>query len=117
MRRKRFTPLLTAASLVCALAGAQASAQAICPVTELTSGLQLPLGITQSNQRNLLVSESGPRGTTNTGRVTILGLDGARRTLLAGLPSGPNDVGDPSGPAGLFLRGRTLYVAIGMGDV
>jgi len=88
-----------------------------CPVTQLTSGLQLPIGIAQSNKRNLLISESGPRGTTNTGSISIVGLDGTRRTLLDGLPSGPNDIGDPSGPAGLFMRGRTLYVAIGMGDV
>jgi hypothetical protein len=99
------------------LAGAQATAQVICPVTELTSGLELPLGITQSNQGNLLVSESGPRGTTSTGRITIIDPDGSSRTLLDGLPSGPNDIGDPSGPAGLYLRGRTLYVAIGGGDV
>jgi len=26
-------------------------------------------------------------------------------------------VGDPSGPAGIFIRGRTLYLAIGSGDV
>jgi hypothetical protein len=32
------------------------------------------------------------------------------------LPSGINDVNEPSGPAGIFLRGRTLYVAIGIGD-
>ena len=37
-------------------------------------------------------------------------------TLVDGLPSGTNDVGDPSGPAGVFTRGRTLYVAIGIGD-
>ena len=105
--------LLTAATFL--LSVTQVSAQ--CPVTELTSGLQLPIGITQSNKRNLLVSESGPRGTTNTGSISIVGLDGTRRTLLDGLPSGPNDIGDPSGPAGLFMRGRTLYVVIGMGDV
>jgi hypothetical protein len=43
-------------------------------------------------------------------------MGGNRRTLLSGLPSGINDVGDPAGPAGLFMRGRTLYVAIGGGD-
>jgi hypothetical protein len=36
---------------------------------------------------------------------------------IEGLPSGVNDVGAPSGPAGLLLRGRTLLVAIGVGDV
>src|SRR5205807_194762 len=30
---------------------------------------------------------------------------------------GLSDVGDPDGPGGLFLRGRTLYVAFGVGDV
>ncbi len=30
---------------------------------------------------------------------------------------GINDVNEPSGPAGVFMRGRTLYVAIGVGDV
>ena len=105
--------LLTATTIL--LSVTQLSAQ--CPVTPLTSGLQLPLGLTQSNKRNLLISESGPRGTTNTGSISIVSLDGTRRTLLAGLPSGPNDIGDPSGPAGLFMRGRTLYVAIGLGDV
>ena len=108
-------PLALAAAAVW-LAGAQASAQVICPVTELTPGLRLPLGITQSNQDNLLVSETGTP-TPNTGRVSIVGLDGTRRTLLDGLPSGLNDIREPSGPAGLFLRGRTLYVAIGVGDV
>ena len=37
-------------------------------------------------------------------------------TLVDGLPSATNDVGDPSGPAGVFMRGRTLYVAVGIGD-
>lgn len=105
--------LLTAATLL--LSVSQVRAQ--CPVTQLTSGLQLPLGITQTNQNNLIVSESGPRGTTNTGALSIIGLDGSRRTLIDGLPSGPNDIGDPSGPAGVFMRGRTLYVAVGGGDV
>lgn len=36
---------------------------------------------------------------------------------MDGLPSGLNDIREPSGPAGVFLRGRTLYVAIGVGDV
>ena len=32
------------------------------------------------------------------------------------MPSATNDVNDPSGPAGLVMRGRTLYLAIGIGD-
>ncbi len=54
--------------------------------------------------------------TPNTGRISIVGLNGTRRTLLDGLPSGLNDVNEPSGPAGLFMTGRTLYVAVGIGD-
>jgi hypothetical protein len=96
------------------LVGMDARAQ--CPATELISGLQIPLGITQSNQSNLIVGETGTT-TPNTGRISLVGLDGARRTLLDGLPSGINDVGEPSGPHGVFLRGRTLYVVIGIGDV
>jgi hypothetical protein len=104
--------LALAASAVL-FAGAQASAQ--CPATPLTSGLQIPLGISQSNQGNLLVSESGTF-VPNTGRISVVGLNGTRRTLLDGLPSGLNDVNEPAGPAGLFMSGRTLYVAIGIGD-
>jgi hypothetical protein len=96
------------------LASANADAEASC--TELTSGLLSPLSVTQSSQGKLIVSESGT-GAPNTGRISIVGRSGDRRTLVDGLPSGINDVGDPSGPAGLFLRGRTLYVAVGVGDV
>lgn len=107
------TRWISALGLV-ALAGGGAGAQ--CPVTELTSGLQIPLGITQTNKGDLIVSETGTV-VPNTGRISIVDLDGNRRTLLDGLPSGINDVNEPSGPAGLFMRGRTLYVAIGVGDV
>lgn len=92
------------------------SVRAECPVMELTSGLRKPLGITQSNKRNLLVSESGTLA-ANSGRISIVELSGQRRTLLDGLPSGLEVMNQPSGPAGLFMRGRTLYVAIGVGDV
>jgi hypothetical protein len=91
-------------------------ARAQCPVSQLTSGLLNPLSITQSNQGNLVVSESGT-AVPNTGRISLVDLNGNRRTLLAGLPSGISDVGTPSGPAGLLLRGRTLYAVIGVGDV
>jgi hypothetical protein len=64
----------------------------------------------------MLVAESG--NGPNTGRISIISLrDSHRRTLIDALPSGfspPN--GDPSGPSGLFLRGHTLFVAIGLGD-
>jgi hypothetical protein len=82
---------------------------------ELVSGLRIPLGITQSNLDNLLVSETGT-GSLHTGRISIIDTSGNRRTLLDGLPSAINDVNEPSGPAGLFMRGRTLYVAMGIGN-
>src|SRR6185369_5707144 len=85
------------------LLGGEVSAQ--CPVTQLTSGLLNPLSITQSNQGNLIVSESGT-AVPNSGRISLVDRNGNRRTLVAGLPSGISDVGTPSGPAGLFLRGR-----------
>jgi hypothetical protein len=53
----------------------------------------------------------------NTGRISIVNPNGIRRILLSGLPSGINDVQGVTGPQGLFMRGRTLYVAIGVGDV
>jgi hypothetical protein len=105
-------------SLVAALAAlllAGAGARAQCPAPVVTAGLQAPLGITQSNQGNLLVAETGPP-VVNAGRISIVAPSGGTRTLLGGLPSGVNAIGDFSGPHGLFMRGRTLYVAIGEGD-
>jgi hypothetical protein len=84
--------------------------------TPLTTGLRSPLGIALSNQNNLLVSETGTTGVLHSGRISIVDTDGTRRTLLDGLPSATNDVNEASGPAGLVMRGRTLYVAIGIGD-
>jgi hypothetical protein len=84
--------------------------------TEVASGLRFPLGIALSNQSNLIVSETGTTGVLHSGRISIVDTHGVRRTLLDGLPSATNDVNDPSGPAGLVMRGRTLYVAIGIGD-
>jgi hypothetical protein len=87
----------------------------VCPGTTLATGLRIPLGITLSNLGNLLVSESG-NAMLHSGRISILSPDGSRRTLIDRLPSGPNDIGEPSGPAGIAIRGRTAYVLIGIGD-
>ena len=92
-----------------------ARAQAAC-TTQVTAGLRFPMGIVQTNQRQLLVSEAGDRGVLHSGRISIVSTDGARRTLVDGLPSATNDAGDPGGPAGLLMRGRTLYVAMSIGD-
>jgi len=95
------------------LAATQAGAQC----TTVITGLREPLGTALSNQGNLLVSESGTTSTLHSGRISIVDDSGNLRTLLDGLPSARNDVGDPSGPAGIFMLGRTLFVAIGVGDV
>src|SRR5215212_3388981 len=93
-----------------------ADARAQCNLTPLTAGLRSPLGVTESNQGNLLVTEQGIATVPHSGRVSIVDLDGSRRTLIDGLPSARSDEGGVSGPSGLFMRGRTLYVSIGIGD-
>jgi hypothetical protein len=103
---------LTLALSVILLSGASARAQ--CPV--ITSGLRSPIDTVLTNQGNLLVSETG-NGAPNSGRISIIGPNGGRRTLLKGLPSAPADVGDPSGPNGLVVNGRHLFLLMGAGDV
>lgn len=90
-------------------------AKAQCPAQVVAGGLQAPNGITQSNQGRLFVSETGPPA-VNSGRISIVNTGGVRRTLLSGLPSGVGSIGDFSGPTGIFMRGRTLYVLIGEGN-
>jgi hypothetical protein len=92
-------------------------AHAVGTCTEIASGLRTPLGVAWTPNGNLLVAETGVKGVARSGRISIIGSDGARRTLLDGLPSATNDVGDASGPSGVSLRGRTLYVSMGIGDV
>jgi hypothetical protein len=114
-RLRRLTSLsfsLALLSLTITLANAPASAQC----NEVINGLRAPLGTTLTNQGNLLVSESG-NVTPNSGRISIVDASGNRRTLLDALPSAINDVNETSGPAGLFMRGRVLYLAMGVGDV
>ena len=110
-------PIRLASSLLAAaamLVPAGAAAQ-VCPGTTLTTELVRPMGIAASNQGNLIVSETGTF-TAHSGRISILDPGGTRRTLLDGLPSGINDVNEPAGPAGIVMRGRTMYVLIGIGD-
>ncbi|HEV3408980.1 MAG TPA: hypothetical protein VG095_01700, partial [Chthoniobacterales bacterium] len=92
------------------------AARADAQCTEVLSGLRLPTGSTLSNQGNLLVAENGTAAAPGSGRISIIDSNGNRRTLIDGMPSGPSDVGDPSGPSGVFMRGRSLYVAMGTGD-
>ncbi len=99
----------TACALCALLLAAGATARAQCPADTLTAGLAGPLDITLTPLGNLLVAETGTPA-PNTGRVSIVDRAGNRRTLLDGLPSGFNAIGDLSGTNGLLLRGRTLYV-------
>lgn len=109
--------LATALAFVITLACANASAQ--CPAPVFSSGLRAPTKIIFSQKGNLLVAEQGT-AVPNTGRISIIdSASGTARTLLDGLPSALNLVGGepaPSGPSGLAMRGRTLYVTIGSGD-
>jgi hypothetical protein len=93
------------------LAGLNAYAQS---ATTFTGGLQAPSKIISTPEGNLLVAEGG--NAPNTGRITLVERSGNRRTLITGLPSGPTAEGGLSGPTGLALQGRTLYVCIGQGD-
>jgi len=79
-----------------------------------TAGLRAPSKIILTPRGNLLVAEMGTGATD--GRISIVDAAGVRRTLVDGLPSGPSPEGAGSGPSGLALRGRTLYVVIGAGD-
>jgi hypothetical protein len=97
--------------------GSSAFAQEPCPETSvLVGGLLSPTKVIQTPLGNFLVSENGT-GAPNTGRVSIVDPEGNRRTLLDGLPSGIDHTGGRSGTSGLWLRGRTLFVVNGLGDV
>ncbi len=113
MNRQTLRFLTFTFALAVSLVVTAAPARAQC--AEVTSGLRAPLGTALTNQGNLLVSESGTTA-LHSGRISIVDPSGNRRTLLDALPSAINDVNEPSGPAGIFMRGRTLYVAMGTGD-
>ena len=112
---KRQLYLITVTVLTLMLASINANAQTAATSTVFATGLRGPGKIITSPKGNLLVSEAGSG--LNSGRISILDLSGNRRTLLDGLPAGfapPNN--DLSGPSGLAMRGRTLFVLIGAGD-
>ena len=96
-----------------------ATGNAQCPAPVFASGLRAPTKVILSQKNNLLVAEQGT-AVPNTGRISIIDPQSAAvRTLLDGLPSALNLLGEqpaPSGPSGLAMRGRTLYVTIGSGN-
>ncbi len=104
--------LSLAAALACAFTAAGARAQS---VSVFTGGLKGPTKVVITNKGNLLVTESGDG--PNRGRLSVIDRQTrARRTILDGLPAGPSVEGGISGPSGLAVQGRTVYVAIGAGD-
>jgi hypothetical protein len=105
------------ASILCASFAQQLDAQAPCPgVSTFATGLVAPSKIIQTPLGNFIVAEAGPP-VANHGRVSIVDQQGNRRTLLDGLPSARTFVGDYNGTTGVYLKGRTLYVVNGQGDV
>ena len=75
-----------ALSVLTVLLLASSLADAQCPVSVLTTGLNAPSKIIFTTSGNLLVAEQG--NGVNTGRISIVDKDsGIRRTLIAGLPS------------------------------
>jgi hypothetical protein len=80
----------------------------------IATGLLNPAKIVLGPAGTLLVTEFDAK--PSSGRISIIGPGGARRTLIDGLPSGVSPE-DPDGPTGLYLdENNTLYVAIGEGD-
>jgi DNA-binding beta-propeller fold protein YncE len=107
-----FNLMMTACVLLSA--SVYASAQ---NVSVFASDLKAPTRLLVTEGGNLLVAEAGEG--INTGRVSIIDRAGQRRTLIDGLPAAPR-CGElfekNSGPAGLALRGTTLFIPIGAGD-
>ena len=115
MNNRRFTFYAMATWMMIVFTGIDISAQSG-NTSVLTGGLRTPTRAIISPKGNVLVAEAG--NGPNTGRISIIDpATGARRTLVDGLPSGfaPPE-GDASGPSGLAMRGRTLFVVIGAGD-
>jgi hypothetical protein len=109
-RRSSITALLAFVAML-TLTGADALAQATSSL--FAAGLKSPTRIVITPRGNLVVSEMGTG--QNDGRISVIDQSGNRRTLVDGLPSAANAEGI-SGPTGLALRGRSLYVTIGEGD-
>lgn len=98
------------------VSGIRVSAQTTTP---MTFGLEKPAAIITAGQSSLLVAEAGTFA-PNQGRISIVDrTSGVRRSLITGLPSALSLSGGesaPSGPSGLILRGRKLYLTIGQGN-
>ena len=111
MLKKKTPIIITSIALLLTVSFCYARAQT---VSVFTAGLSQPAKLMLTPKGSLLVAETV--GAPNAGRISIVDSLGIRRTLIDGLPSGIDPEGGPSGPSGLDLRGRTLFVSIGEGD-
>lgn len=103
-----------AASLVLTVVVAASAAAQV--VQTHVGGLRSPAKLLALPDGQLLVAEAG--NGPNTGRVSLIDRDARRFTVIDGLPSGLHAPRlDPSGPSGLVLDGRRLFVLIGNGDI
>lgn len=82
------------------------------------AGLKAPEKIIYVPQPGyFLVSEAGDAQIPNSGRISLITEQGARFTLLDGLPSGPaTPNGESSGPSAMWLEGDHLFIAVGAGN-
>jgi hypothetical protein len=107
--------MYTKTLFACVLVVCLGAAPAWCQPEVIVTGLLGPHKIILTPGGNLLVSE--PSMTPNAGRVSFVTRAGVRSSLLEGLPSGTDvTMAGGSGPAGMALHERTLYLAIGNGD-
>jgi hypothetical protein len=83
-------------------------------VQDHVTGLRAPAKLLALPGGELLVAEAGSGG--NTGRISHIDRDARRFTVIDGLPSALFLGRDASGPSGLALGVRRLYVTIGGGD-
>ena len=113
----RNVSLILSLLAACCMTGLTARAQSA--TTTLAAGLKAPTKMTLTPRGNLIVAEAG--NGPNTGRLSVVNTrTGERRTLLDGLPSalyqGASPNPEPSGPSGVVMQGRTLYLTIGQGN-
>jgi hypothetical protein len=99
-------------ALVAGACAPTASGQGL--VHEYLAGLRGPMKLVAMDDGNILVAEAGAGA--NTGRISIIDRDRRRFTIVDGLPSARFN-GGPTGPSGVLLVGRRLFITIGGGDV
>ena len=82
-------------------------------VQEHVTGLRAPMKLVVHDSGAIFVAEAGAG--PNTGRVSVIDRDRRRFSIIDGLPSGLYNR-ESSGPSGVLLIGRRLFITIGSGD-